>query len=137
MNEILIDPEDAWLLKKYTWHITSGNYVACRLPVHRTYVYLHHAIMGCPIWYLDEIDHINRNPSDNRRSNLRWVTHSQNLVNNDQPTGQTGVRGITVNASGNYMAQAKRRGINHYLGSFETLEEAVAVRNQWLAQHGG
>jgi hypothetical protein len=28
-----------------------------------------------------EIDHINRHPSDNHLSNLRWVTRSQNLLN--------------------------------------------------------
>jgi len=30
---------------------------------------------------LNEVDHINRNRTDNRIENLRWVTHSENLQN--------------------------------------------------------
>lgn len=30
---------------------------------------------------LNEVDHINRDKSDNRIENLRWVTHSENLQN--------------------------------------------------------
>lgn len=34
-----------------------------------------------------EIDHINRNPSDNRVENLRWVTRSEQLRNTKQNDG--------------------------------------------------
>lgn len=30
---------------------------------------------------LNECDHINRNPSDNRSVNLRWCTHEENVAN--------------------------------------------------------
>lgn len=33
---------------------------------------------------LEEVDHINRNPSDNRVENLRWVSHSDNQRNTSQ-----------------------------------------------------
>jgi hypothetical protein len=133
---ILVDPEDMWMLGVLTWHVTSGGYAAARVPKWRTHVYLHHMIMGCPIRDREEIDHINRCPSDNRRSNLRWVTHSQNLTNNAQATGVVGIRGVTLNASGNYIAQVKRKGVNHYLGSYATVDAAVTARDRWLeTQH--
>jgi hypothetical protein len=133
MNDILIDPEDEWILSVQSWSVRRDGYVICRVRGNnKVHMYLHHAIMGCPIWDREEIDHINRNPSDNRRSNLRWTTHSQNLINNGQALGQTGVRGTTRNADGKYRAQIKRNGINHYLGSYATLDEAVAARDKYL-----
>lgn len=40
---------------------------------------IHRVIMGKKPGY--EVDHINRDKLDNRRSNLRFVTHQQNLSN--------------------------------------------------------
>ena len=133
---IIVDPEDEWLLREYQWHITSHGYVGMRLHKHlsdrRVFVYLHHAIMGCPIWDREDIDHINRQPINNSRSNLRWTTHAQNLTNNDQPPGITGVRGVTPLPHGRYMAQVKRNGQHYYLGTFDTIEEASSARQAWL-----
>lgn len=43
---------------------------------------LHRLILGEPPNTLRDVpDHINRNSLDNRRSNLRWVTHQENIKN--------------------------------------------------------
>lgn len=70
---ILVDPQDDWLLSEYTWIRHASLYI-----VHQAYIggriytlFLHHFIMGMPIHEGIVIDHINRNPDDNRRSNLR------------------------------------------------------------------
>jgi len=43
------------------------------------HISLHQLIMGKKAGY--EIDHINRDVLDNRKTNLRFVTHSQNIIN--------------------------------------------------------
>jgi hypothetical protein len=69
-----------------------------------------------------EVDHINRNRSDNRFANLRLANRSQNLVNSKTYTNNTsGFRGVSFHrASGLWKAVA----CDHYLGYFKTKEEA-------------
>lgn len=69
-------------LTQYRWHCDQYGYVMCRPHFEgRKYIaFLHNAIMGK---YLDgrQIDHINGDRLDNRRSNLRVVTQKQNNQN--------------------------------------------------------
>ena len=129
---IIVDDDDLWLLATISWYIQDHGHVITR---QRPRVYLHHMIMGCPIWDKIVVDHINRNPLDNRRDNLRWLTHAQNLRNNDHPLGQTGMRGIAIGHNGKYLARVVWNGATHHLGTFDTLDAAVARRNQWLTDN--
>lgn len=83
------------------------------------------------------IDHINRDPSDNRLSNLRAVTHTCNLRNQSVgKTSSTGIKGVNPNTSrsANIHPELKWRsyigirGRHVELGMFECLIEAVAHR---------
>lgn len=55
---------------------------------------LHRVITNCPPTRI--VDHLNHNPLDNRRSNLRVTTHSGNGLNRSgpQPNSTTGIRGV-------------------------------------------
>jgi hypothetical protein len=71
------------------------------------------------------IDHINRDPLDNRICNLRLATHSQNAMNRVASKDcKSGLKGVHCNKWGRWIASAKRHGVRYYLGSFETPEEA-------------
>ena len=77
-----------------------------------------------------EIDHINHVRDDNRLSNLRFVTQGENHKNKSVSSNNTtGVTGVYFNKSQNkFMALI---GVNrqlHYLGLYNTLEEAAAAR---------
>ena len=86
-----------------------------------------------------DIDHENRNRSDNRFVNLREATRRQNVHN--QParrTSQTGIKGVYPHKqSGKYAASLKRTGRPRHIGFFDTVEEAAeAVRFEILREHG-
>lgn len=132
---ILVDEEDEWLLFNYNWSITAHGYVVRSELLDGRWMptYLHHYVMGQPIWKGDEIDHINRNGYDNRRANLRYVTHQENMQNALHPLGATGARGVTQLPNGRYKAQLKRHSIHHNIGVYDTIAEAVAAREDYIA----
>ena len=69
-----------------------------------------------------KVDHINRDPSDNRVCNLRLVTTQQNAFN-------TNAKGYRKTKYGRYQAQIMVNGVFEHLGIYATLEEA---RNKYL-----
>lgn len=78
------------------------------------------------------VDHINRNILDFRKSNLRIVTRGQNTQNisiNGNRRNTTGHRNICRRGK-KYEVQVK----GEYLGRFETLEEAIKVRDNALKE---
>lgn len=77
-----------------------------------------------------EIDHINHIRDDNRLVNLRFVTQGENLKNKSvYSRSTTGVTGVSfIKSQNKFMALI---GVNrqlHYLGCYNTLEEAAAAR---------
>ena len=82
-------------------------------------------IMDCPKGY--NIDHINRNRLDNRKSNLRIVSISENGLNK-KSMSNTGEFGISHRKDGWYMVDIDGK----YRGIRRTLEEAIELRNESL-----
>ena len=77
------------------------------------------------------IDHINHNPSDNRRSNLRIVSpynNSRNLVKKKNNT--SGRAGVSRYKDGRWRAyiNVNRKQIN--LGSYDKKEDAIKAREK-------
>ncbi len=77
-------------------------------------------------WPIDQIDHINNNRLDNRISNLRLVSQSQNQQNRKPKRGGTGVKGVSKTKYG-FSAQIGYDRKKMYLGFFKTKEEAGAA----------
>ena len=79
------------------------------------------------------IDHIDRNPSNNRIENLRVVTQAINLGNVAvRPHCSSGEKYISLDKrTGRYSVRIKRKSY----GTYGTLEEAVEVRNgHWIVR---
>lgn len=67
------------------------------------------------------IDHKNLNPSDNRLSNLREATKSQNAANKSTVISSSGVKGVSWNSSSNSW---QIRVSGKYVGRSKSLESA-------------
>lgn len=80
-------------------------------------------------WPNGEIDHINGDKLDNRLANLRLVTTTQNQQNRKvMATNPIGLKGAhRVNATGKWRSTVIAGGKTHYLGTFDTAEEAHAA----------
>ncbi len=81
-----------------------------------------------------EIDHINRDPRDNRLSNLRTASRSQNRRNRPYSGGRSTYRGVSESANWlnkgwgkRWMARIKNNNKSQHLGYFDTEEEAHAA----------
>jgi len=73
------------------------------------------------------VDHINEIPLDNRWCNLRECTRSQNVANitEKRSDNKSGYRGVyRRKKSRKYIAQVRKNGKVHHLGTFKTPEEA-------------
>ena len=80
-------------------------------------------------WPAQQIDHINRTPSDNRITNLRDVSASVNRRNCRRPKNTSSVyKGVTRSRGRNkWVAQIVVDGRAKYLGIFDTPEVAHAA----------
>lgn len=79
-----------------------------------------------------EIDHINRNPVDNRISNLRLVTRSQNNFNQSlRSNNKSGHRGVGWCATtGKWRARIKVDKSEKFLGYFDDKADAIIARQE-------
>lgn len=83
-----------------------------------------------------EIDHRNRDRTDNRWSNLRVATRSENAINRDRITRSVSspFRGVSYNRRDRrWQARIQRGGRSRSLGYFTSPEEAHSARQACLA----
>ncbi len=91
---------------------------------HRLIWFLHHG------YFPKEIDHINRDPSDNRIENLREVSHSQNMMNRIIQSHSSKYKGVLwYEKIKKWRSQICLNGKNIYLGDFDSEKEAAEIYN--------
>ncbi len=117
------------------WAPSGKGYASARVQG-RKRIYLHRLILDAPDGI--EVDHINGDHLDNRRSNLRFVTHSQNMQNR---TKARYLRGVKKLPSGRYGARLQLDKKYIHLGVFNTAEGAVQAarrgRRRYMTHAGG
>lgn len=127
--EAIIDAADVPLVDGVSWFARIKPrtvYALSNTPrPKRRMVRLHRIIMGEPDGL--EIDHIDGDGLNNRRSNLRVATSSQNKHNMRAHTdSRSGFKGVTW-TRGKWLAQIGLNGKNRGIGYFDTPEAAHAA----------
>jgi hypothetical protein len=129
----LVDSDDFAWLNQWTWRLSHSGYVRRGGGRRGVHISMHRQIMGQPS---QTVDHIDRNPLNNRRSNLRLATYAEQSQNRVHPNASSGVRGVTWHRrAGKWQVQHELAGSAHYLGLFSDLEEALVVAEAWRAEH--
>lgn len=131
----LVDDEDFEKVEKYSWCFGNG-YAKSQIPVkirkdRKKWWYLHWSIIGKPSHGF-EVDHINGNKLDNRRSNLRVGTISQNHANIGVSKRSTsGFKGVYWHkASKRWGVHIKFHNERKWLGVYKTKEDGAVIYNK-------
>lgn len=126
----IVDDEDYERVAARKWRVVVGRW---HVRAHRTQkvrgqkfaVIMARFIMDAPPG--TEVDHVNGDTLDNRRCNLRVCSSSQNKYNRAATVANTsGFKGVSFHKSrGKWQAGIKRDKEKHWLGYFQSAEEAA------------
>lgn len=126
-KEFYFDLEDYDRIKDYCWSENNSGKGYIYTSFEGKCILLHNLILT-----KNEIDHINHNPKDNRKNNLRIVTRSQNQMNvGIKKNNKSGVTGVWWDKRHNsWVAKIQKNKIRYTLGYFEDFDKAVKVRKE-------
>jgi len=132
-----IDFSDWWKLKGRKWfaHVRPRTVYVCSSSKKGTTVYLHRHIMDAPDDM--QVDHIDGDGLNNRRSNLRLATSAQNNANALRAANATGYIGVSFREGGRYQARGRKDGIRYSIGMYDTAEEAARAYDEWTLKAYG
>lgn len=131
----IVSDADYPKLSRFKWSYHHSG-VAARKDGDR-YVYLHRAIMRAKPGI--QIDHINRNPLDNRRENLRPATPGENTRNRGrQRNNRSGCVGVSFDPDRDrWRATVVTEGRQEHVGYFKRAGDACDARDLIAARRHG
>lgn len=144
VGRAIIDKDDYERCKQLRWRLSEHKYkrkhgilirreCVTGSPSKNNMTSLHRFILGLTK-KCDIVDHINGNPLDNRKSNLRICTQQNNIWNKTKLSANntSGVLGVYKdNRKGhksNWIAEIKYNDIKIYLSAYINFEDAVYCR---------
>lgn len=123
---IVVDKDMLTELNEFSWYINKVGYAVNDSKPRKS---MHRLIMGYP---KGNIDHINGNKLDNRKSNLRFCNQSQNTANaSKRTTNKSGYKGVCWNKK--YSKWEAYITVNYkhlFLGYFDDKIEAAKAYNK-------
>lgn len=137
--KVIIDDEDYEELIKYNWQLREPTkdclikYCFRTIPredgqkyangkTKRTMLQMHRQLLSCPLGYV--IDHINGDGLDNRKTNLRVASKSQNQFNRSiNINNKSGCKGVSKFGK-KWRARYQAYGVDTHIGLFNTFEQA-------------
>jgi hypothetical protein len=125
----IVDDEDYERISQYKWYelYTEGHrYAGCTSPNASGYGRMHRMVLEIS----DEriVDHVDGDGWNNRKSNLRIATPSQNMANSKRPRDNTsGVKGVWQLPNDKWSAKICVNYKQIHLGVFDTRDAAAAA----------
>ena len=129
----IIDDEYFDELNKFNWYEANGYAVTHKgSGENRRVVFMHNMILWSPRGL--EIDHVDGNTLNNRRSNLRIVTHKENMRNQKVKLHSSKYKGVHWDSDRNkWKATTKINGKVVCIGRFLTEIEAAKAYNDFVS----
>lgn len=124
----LIDDADFDIVGAYRWYALRRGDTLVYAMTNRNRVDGSRGVIGLHRLLLpdsDRVDHVSGDGLDNRRANLRAVTHTQNMQNRKMHKNNTsGFKGVTRDGN-KWRASIRANRVLYRLGYFGTPEEAA------------
>lgn len=124
---VIFDDCDRHIFDKHKWWVTERGYVLTKVRTDdgkRRSIGLHRVLLGDPI---GDVDHIDRNPRNNKRENLRVCSRAINNKNVPTRKNKTSkYRGVSKRGN-KWQVVVRVNGTIKWLGSFDNEESAAKV----------
>lgn len=134
-----VDDEDFEYLSQFKWHFSAGYVIRIKYDasLKRDRIGMHQIILGRKLGRKlipgELPDHVDNNPLNNTRQNIRVSTHKQNMRNKPKRRTQTTSRfkGVSLHSTGNkWQSQIMVDGKIIYIGLFSDEELAAKAYDQ-------
>ena len=134
----LVDADFVPVLKRMgkLWFLQRGYAATGRSDNQGSWIRMHNLVLptALGVWP----DHINGDRADNRSSNLRPATPSQNTISSRKVKGKVPFRGVKIaNSSGSFLAEIMVNQKRRRIGWFKTPEEAARAYDRAAVETHG
>jgi hypothetical protein len=135
--EVIVDDDDYDALSKYKWFYSTTGYAARTVYLGRENgkeikknVKMHREILSAAPSSI--VDHIDGNPLNNTRSNLRIATPAENVRNKRKNgTKKTKYKGVYLRPeNGTWRVKIEKNGKQYNIGHFSSEREAAIAYNK-------
>jgi hypothetical protein len=125
--KVFVDEDIFDELMKYKWHITNGYVNNKILKLMSRHVMNYSGDLF--------VDHINNNPLDNRKCNLRILTSKQNAQNTSSRVGSSSQYVGVHKRKNKWCSQITINGDRIYLGTFSSEIESAKARETYIIEN--
>lgn len=135
----LVDDEDFEFLNQFKWHLNNSGYAKTNSSINKKPIhFLMHRLV---FWALNGeiLDHKNRDKLDNRKENLRVVSHKQNQINRGpHKNNKLQIKGVVQRGPKCFRAYSYTKDKKQItLGHYKTVKEAIYARIAFERQEYG